>query len=126
MIAVGDLGAVLRWVGLVEGPAPMLRRMASADALLGEFVEYLKVRYEARPEQVASALVEIQFAVGEWYPTWPVAGRLAQLATTSGVDLDATLLTPVAVAAETGLPLATTSTEIAELARPYVPAVVVV
>ena len=59
--------------------------------------------------------MEIQLAVHEWYPTWPVAGRLATLATTTGVDLDATLLTPIVVAAETGLALATTSEEIAEL-----------
>ena len=31
MIAVGDLGAVLRWVGLVPGPAPALRRLVAAD-----------------------------------------------------------------------------------------------
>jgi hypothetical protein len=49
---------------------------------------------------------------------------LAGLSTTTGIDLDATLLAPVAVAAETGLPLATTSEEIAELARPHVSAVV--
>ena len=53
-----------------------------------------------------------------------MAGRLADLATTTGIDLDATLLTPVVLAAETGLPLATTSDEIAELARPHVPAVI--
>lgn len=126
MIAVGDLGAVLRWVGLVGGAAPLLRRLVSADALLGEVVEYLKVRLDARPAAVSAALTEVQFAVSEWYPTWPVAGRLAALATTSGIDLDATLLVPVAVAAETGLPLATTSEEIAELARPHVSAVVLV
>ncbi|HEV7687475.1 MAG TPA: hypothetical protein VGQ80_12940 [Acidimicrobiia bacterium] len=126
MIAVADLGAVLRWVGLLGGPAPPLRRMVSADALLGEIVEYLKTRFEDRPELVASTLTEIQFSVHEWYPTWPVAGRLAALATTTGVELDATLLTPVVVAAETGLPLATTSEEIADLARPHVPAVVLV
>jgi hypothetical protein len=34
---------------------------------------------------------------------------LAGLSTTTGIDVDATLLAPVAVAAETGLPLATTS-----------------
>jgi hypothetical protein len=45
-----------------------------------------------------------------------VARRLAALATTTGVELDATLLTPIAVAAETGLPSATTSDEIADLA----------
>jgi hypothetical protein len=44
----------------------------------------------------------------------------------SGVDLDATLLTPIAVAAETALTFATTSTEIADLARAHVPAVVLV
>ena len=126
MIAVGDLGAILRWVGLVAGPAPPVRRMVSADALLGEVIEYLNVRYDTRPAPVASGLVEIQSAVHEWYPTWPVAGRLAELATTTGVDLDATLLTPVAVAAETALPLATTSEELAELARPHVVAVVLV
>lgn len=75
---------------------------------------------------VASTLMEIQLAVHEWYPTWPVAGRLATLATTTGVDLDATLLTPIVVAAETGLALATTSEEIAELARPHVAAVLLV
>ena len=36
MIAVGDLGGILRWVGLVGGPVPPLRRLVSADALLGE------------------------------------------------------------------------------------------
>jgi hypothetical protein len=126
VIAVADLGAVLRWVGLLGGTAPPLRRMVSADALLGEIVEYLKIRFEARPELVASTLTEIQFSVHEWYPTWPVAGRLATLATTTGVELDATLLTPIVVAAETGLPLATTSEEIADLARPHVSAVVLV
>ena len=126
MIAVGDLGAVLRWVGLVEGPAPLLRRLVSADALLGELIEYLKLRFDGRVGPVAAALTEIQFAVYEWYPTWPVAGRLATIATTSGVDLDATLLTPVALAAETNLALATTSHEVAELARPHVTAVLLV
>jgi len=48
------------------------------------------------------------------------------LATEGGVDLDATLLVPVAVAADTGLPLATTSVEIAELAAPHVGSVLVV
>jgi hypothetical protein len=126
VIAVGDLGAVLRWVGFVEGPAPLLRRLVSADALLGEIIEYLKVRFDGRRGPVAAALTEIQFAVHEWYPTWPVAGRLAEIATTSGVDLDATLLTPIAVAAETGLALATTSHEIAELARAHVNSVLLV
>jgi hypothetical protein len=100
--------------------------MVSADALLGELVEYLRIRFEGRPELVASTLTEIQFSVSEWYPTWPVAGRLAALATTTGIDLDATLLTPIVLAAETGLPLATTSEEIADLARPHVSAVVLV
>jgi hypothetical protein len=124
VIAVGDLGGVLRWVGLLGGPAPMLRRLVSADALIGEVVEYLKVRHDSNPAAVTADLTEIQLAVHEWYPTWPVAGRLAALATSSGVDLDATLLAPVAVAGETGLPLATTSEEIAELARPHVSAVI--
>jgi hypothetical protein len=126
VIAVGDLGAVLRWVGLLGGPSPLLRRLVSADALLGEVIEYLKVRFESEPHVVASTLVEIQFSVHEWYSTWPVAGRLATLATTGGVELDATLLTPIAVAAETGLPLATTSDEMADLARPHVTAVLLV
>lgn len=126
MIAVGDLGAVLRWVGLVPGPPPELRRLVSADALLGEVVEYLEVRFDGRQEPMSSALAEIQFAVHEWYPTWPVASRLVAIATAAGTDMDATLLVPVAVAAETALPLATTSTEIAELAQPHVTSVLVV
>jgi hypothetical protein len=124
VIAVGDLGAVFRWVGLLAGEAPPLRRLVSADALLGEVIEYLKVRYDHDQAAVAAALAEIQFAIAEWYPTWPVAGRLATLATTTGIDLDATLLTPIVLAAETALPLATTSHEIADLARPHVPAVI--
>ena len=124
MIAVGDLGGILRWVGLLDGPAPVMRRLVSADALLGEIIQYLKVRHESDPLSVATDLTEIELAVHEWYPTRPVAGRLVGITTASAVDLDATLLTPVAVAAETGLPLATTSEEIAELARPYVSAVV--
>jgi hypothetical protein len=124
VIAVGDLGGILRWVGLLDGPAPLLRRLVSADALLGEVIQYLKVRHDSDPSLVSADLTEIQVAIHEWYPTWPVAGRLAGLATTTGIDLDATLLAPVAVAAETGLPLATTSEEIAELARPHVSAVV--
>ena len=124
MIAVGDLGGVLRWVGLLGGPAPLMRRLVSAEALLGEVVEYLKVRHDSDAAAVVADLTEIQLAVHEWYPTWPVASRLADLATTSGVDLDATLLAPVAVAAELGLPLATTSEEVAELARPHVSAVI--
>jgi hypothetical protein len=98
--------------------------VVSADALIGEVIEYLKVRHDSDPAAVAADLTEIQLAVHEWYPTWPVAGRLAGLATTTGVDLDATLLTPIALAGETGLPLATTSEEIAEIARPHVAAVV--
>ncbi|HZA77055.1 MAG TPA: hypothetical protein VE623_11785 [Acidimicrobiales bacterium] len=98
----------------------------SADALLGDVIEYLKVRFDGRTERVASSLAEIQFAVHEWYPTWPVATRVAEIATSGGVDLDATLLVPVAVAAETGLALATTSTEIAELAAPHVGTVIIV
>lgn len=124
MIAVADLGGILRWVGLLAGPALPLRRLVSADALLGEVIEYLKVRHDSDATAVITDLTEIQLAVHEWYPTWLVAGGLAELATTSGVDLDATLLAPVAVAAETGLPLATTSEEIAELARPHVSAVI--
>lgn len=100
--------------------------MVSADALLGELIEYLKVRFESRPQVVGSTLTEIQFSIHEWYPTWPVAGRLATLATTTGFDLDATLFAPIAIAAETGLPLATTSEEVAELARPHVSAIVLV
>ena len=126
MTAVGDLGAVLRWVGLLGGVSPPLRRLVSADALLGEIVEYLKLRFESRPEVVTSTLIEIQFSIHEWYSTWPVVGQLAKLATTTGVDLDATLVTPIVIAAETGLPLATTSDEIADLARPHVSAVVLV
>jgi len=124
VIAVGDLGGVLRWVGLLGGPAPFLRRLVSADALLGEIIEYLKVRHDSDAAAAIADLTEIQLAVHEWYPTWTVAARLAELATTSGVDLDATLLAPVAVAGETGLPLATTSEEIAEFARPHVSAVI--
>jgi len=101
-----------------------MRQVVSADALLGEAVEYLKVRFDARPPQVLSSIAEIQFAVQEWYPTWPVTARLASIATAAGSDLDATLLTPVAVAAETGLPLATTSREIAEIASPHVTSVI--
>jgi hypothetical protein len=126
VIAVGDLGAVLRWVGLVPGPAPALRRLVSADALLGEIVEYLKVRFDGRPDQVASSLAEIQFAVHEWYPTWPVAGRLATIAAATGVDLDATLLVPIAVAAYTGVRVARTWAVVAELAAPHVGTVVLV
>lgn len=126
MIAVADLGAVVRWVGLVAGEPLPLRRIVSADALLGEVIEYLKVRFDGDPAAVSTTLAEIQFAVHEWYPTWPVAGRLAELVTTTGIDLDATLLTPVVLAAELGLTLATTSDEIAEVARPHVPAVMLV
>ena len=126
MIVVGDLGAIVRWVGLVSGEALPFRRLVSADALLGEVIEYLKVRFDADRGAVTATLTEIQVAVHEWYPTWPVAGRLAELATTTGVDLDAVLLTPVALAAETGLTLATTSDEIADLARPLVSAVLLV
>jgi hypothetical protein len=126
VIAVGDLGAVLRWVGLVAGADLPFRRLVSADALLGEIVEYLKVRFDGRRDRVVSNLAEIQFAVHEWYPTWPVAGRLVEIVTVSGVDLDATLLIPIAVAAETALTFATTSAEIADLARPYVPTVALV
>jgi hypothetical protein len=103
-----------------------LRRLVSADALLGEIVEYLKVSFEGKPASVMSGLAEVQFAIHEWYPTWPVAGRLADIATTTGGDLDATLLVPVAVAADTGLPLATTSTEIAGLAAPHLSSILVV
>lgn len=126
MIVVGDLGAIVRWVGLVSGGELPFRRLVSADALLGELIEYLKVRFDADRGAVAAACTEIRVAVHEWYPTWPVAGRLAELATTTGVDLDAILLTPVALAAETGLTLATTSEEIADLARPLVSAVLLV
>lgn len=125
MIAVGDLGAILRWVGLLPGPAPALRRLVSADALLGEVLEYLKVRFDGRPEPVRSSVAEIQFAIHEWYPTWPVVGRLTDIATSAAAELDATLLVPIAVAAEIGLPLATTSAEIAALAAPHVGSVIV-
>lgn len=124
MIAVGDLGAVLHWVGLVPGGTSPMRAVVSADALLGEIVEYLKVRHDGAAAAVVQDLTEVQIAVSQWYPTWPVAGRLAALATGSGTDLDATLLVPVALAAEIGLPLATTSDEIADVARPHVSVVV--
>lgn len=124
MIAVADLGAILRWVGLIPGPPPPMRQVVSADALLGEAIEYLKVRYDARPPMVLSSLAEIQFAVQDWYPTWPLTARLASIATAPGNDIDATLLTPIAIAAETGLPLATTSREIAAVASPHVTSVI--
>jgi hypothetical protein len=126
VIVVGDLGAIVRWVGLVAGEPLPFERIVSTDALLSEVIEYLKVRFDSDRGAVVAALTEIQVAVHEWYPTWPVAGRLAELATTTGVDLDALLLTPVALAAETGLTLATTSEEIADLARPVVPAILLV
>lgn len=59
MIAVGDLGAVLRWVGLVSGPVPPIRRLVSADALLGEVVEYLKIRHDSVPARVGPDLIEM-------------------------------------------------------------------
>lgn len=123
MKAVGDLGAVLRWVGLLPGPAPELRSIVSADALLGELLEYVRARFDGRPGLMNSSMAEIQFAVDEWYPTWPVLGRLTSISTTIS-GLDVTLLTPIAISAELDLPLATTSAEIATIARPFVPSVV--
>ncbi len=126
MTAVGDLGAVLRWVGLLPGPSLLLRRLVSADALLALVVDYLRVRLDDRTGPVTASLIEIQLAVHEWYPTWPVSGRVVSLATVGPSDIDATLLVPVAVGAETGLPFATASTELAELARPHVSSVLLV
>lgn len=98
----------------------------SADALLGECIDYLKVRFDSDSGLVTSALVEIQFALTQWFPTWPAAGRLADIGAEAGVDLDTLLLTPVAVAAELQLPLAAASAEVAEIARPHVTSVVLV
>ena len=121
MIAVGDFGAVLRWVGLIPSTtSPAVRRLVSTDALLNQFIDFLKVRFDGRAGPVASGLAEIQIAVHEWYPTWPVAARVAELATTTGVGLDAVFLTPIALAAERDMALVTTSPEMASIARDHV------
>jgi hypothetical protein len=123
---VGDLGALLRWVGLIGGPEPTFSAVVSADTILAEVIDFLVARDDGRAGEVISGLTEVQLSVAEWYPTWPFAARLAEIRSAPGCDVDAVLLAPVALAAELALPLATTSSKIADLARPYVPAVVLI
>lgn len=123
---VGDLGALLRWVGLIGGPEPTFTSIVSADTVLAEVIEFLVVRFDGRGGDVVSNLTEMQMAVTEWYPTWPLAARLAEIRVAPGCAIETALLAPVALAAELRLPLATTSSEIAELARPFVPAVLLI
>ena len=121
--AVGDLGAVLRWAGVLTGPAPRFRSLTAPDSLVAEIIQALCVRHGLTPTRVFEDLAAVMFAVSEWRSTTTFSFELATLALSTPTDLDVSLLAPVALAQKMEIPLVTTSAEIAEIAHGFVPSV---
>ena len=118
-VIVADLGLLLRVLGLISGAAPT-ERVVTADALLAELVGFLVEHLDRDIERIAGVVAEAQFAVIRWLPLTGVSFKLVEIATAAPPDMPVGLLSPIALAAEMNLPLGTISTEIVELARPYV------
>jgi hypothetical protein len=116
LIVVADFGALLRWVGLVAGPPPSADAVVAPDALLAEVVQFARVRHDGRVGPMLADIAEVQIAVLNWYPSNAMAAQLVQLSARADAEIDAALLSPVALAASLDMPLVTTSRELADLA----------
>ncbi len=125
LLAVADLGALLRWSGLVRGPAPQSSAIVCPDALVAEVIEYLRVRHDDRVGSMLADLAGVEMAVDRFYPSGDMSATLAEVAARAPTDLDVALCSPVALAIKLGLPLVTTSSELAALAHPHVAEVTV-
>ena len=122
-LAVADLGALLRWSGLVAGAAPQCSALVCPDALLTEVIEYLRVRCDGRLAPMLAELANVEMSVSRFYDTNAMTATLADVAVRAPADLDVTLCSPVALAMKLGIPLVTTSMELAALAVTHVPEV---
>jgi hypothetical protein len=116
LIVVADLGALLRWVGLVKGPPPSADVIVAPDALMAEVVEFLRVKHDGRVGPMLSDIAEVQIAVLNWYPSNTMAAQLVHLASRADPDIDVSLLSPVALASTLEIPLVTTNRDLADLA----------
>lgn len=116
MIVVADLGALLRWVGLVRGPAPAADVLVAPDALLAEVVQFSRLRLDGRVGPMLADVAEVQMAVLNWYPSNTMTAQLVQLSAQADAELDVVLLSPVALAATLEIPLVTTNRDLADLA----------
>jgi hypothetical protein len=75
LIVVADLGAPLRWVGLVDGPPPSADVIVAPDALMAQVVEFLRVKHDGRVGPMLSDVAEVQIAVLNWYPSNTMAAE---------------------------------------------------
>jgi hypothetical protein len=116
LIVVADLGALLRWVGLVDGPRPACDAVVVPDALMAEVVQFLRVKHDGRVGPILADITEVQMAVLNWYPTHTMSARLVDVAIRADADIDTTLLTPVALAMSLEIPLVATNRDVADLA----------
>jgi hypothetical protein len=116
VIVVADFGALLRWVGLVEGQPPSADAIVAPDALLAEVVQFARVRHDGQVGPMLADIAETQMAVLNWYASSAMAAQLVQLSARADADVDVAMLTPLALAASLDMPLVTTSREIADLA----------
>ena len=123
MIVVVDLGALLRWVGLVKGTTPLADTVVAPDALLAEVIEFARVRRDGRSGPMLADVAEVQMAVQRWYPSYAMAAQLTQVAARAAADLDVALLSPIALASTLEIPFVTTNRDLAELAHDVVPSV---
>ena len=117
---MADLGALLRWVGLVKGPPPVADVVVAPDALMAQVVQFLRVKHGGRVATMLSDVAEVQMAVLNWYPSNTMAAQLVQLAARADAEIDVTLLSPVALAATLEIPLVVTNRELADLAAGHV------
>jgi hypothetical protein len=116
VIVVADFGALLRWVGLVQGPPPSADAVVAPDALLAEVIQFARMRHDGRVGPMLADVAEVQIAVLNWYPSNAMAAQLVQLSARADAEIDAALLSPVALAVSLDMPLVTTSRELADLA----------
>ena len=124
LVAVADLGSLLRWCGLLEGAKPSCAAIVCPDALVAEVLEFLRAHHDGRLGPMLADLVDVELSVRRFYASAPMASTLAEIASLAPADLDLVLCSPIALAAKLELPLATTSTEIATLAVRHVPQVI--
>jgi hypothetical protein len=115
-MVVADFGALLRWVGLVNGPPPQADAIVAPDALMAEVVQFLRVRHDGRVGPMLADVAEVQIAVLNWYPSHIMGSQLVQLSARAAADTDVVLISPVALAASLEIPLVTTNRELADLA----------